>query len=164
MNNDEEKERVQIGITKEDYKSFVINKSQDPPLLNRITRPAGPTELVCEVDRVTWVNFTLNYTDEYVNKLREQMATSLWSAHRDEDHNVLSTLKDVVINLMAEEIEHYEDEIRAIRHAQIDVEAESDMHVVLERFIRVTGLESGGPLSKDFMILLGYLHPDIHEF
>lgn len=118
---------------------------------------------MCEVDIGIWQNFVLLDNGEVVEDLRKQMAMGVWSANRENDHNVLATMKDVVINLLAEEIAHYEDEIRAIRHAQINVETESDIRVVLEKFIRVTGLECGGPLSEDFMTLLGYLHPDIHE-
>lgn len=152
--------KARIGITKEDYKRFVIDKVQDPALLDRIALSSVPAEVMCKVEWSTWMDFLANY-ESSTAPLREQMAMGVWGVDREIEHNVLATMKDVVINLLAEEIEHNEDEIRAIRHKQVDVEAMSQLDEVIPEFIRYVGLDHDDLLEVALKRALLYLHPGL---
>ncbi len=154
-------ETAMIGVTKDDYILFVVYKLQNEELLESISWPSDEVELECGVNADTWLNFLLNDADA-VEQLREQMAANVRSISHHLDHKVLAVMKDTVINLLAEEIEHNEEEIRDIRRKQLDVEVATRIDKVVPMLVSALGLYN---YSTEDAIkkALYHLHPGLLE-
>lgn len=161
----QEVSKYEVTISPHDYKFFVINRTVDEAMIERIARQESNWEIACLVDKGLWNEFQARPFDPGIyNAVRVELEEVYYSSRNQYDHKAIETLKAHVQDRIGEQVHQMAEEVKHLRLLMLEVETIHDLHSLIPHLVREFGMDHGAlPMNEIIGQVLFLLHPELFE-